>query len=176
LGFPERERIITECSGGAGRQCRFFQRESILASSSGLIIEQFLLPCVTVVVQSMDQGVIASLKQSCQADLFRTLATENDNIILLLNYSSGSVPLFGIRSHSYLTYTQIFHFLDVLYALVRVKDTIRAPSCLSVCMSRLCQEVGNQHNLVYCWNTLCNIKNWLLLEHNLSAVGTEAVV
>jgi hypothetical protein len=96
LGFPERERI-TECSGVAARQCPFFQRESILTSNSGLIIEKFLLPCVTDVVQSMDRGVIASMKQRCQADLFRTLASEDDNIILLLNYSSVSVPLLGIR-------------------------------------------------------------------------------
>jgi hypothetical protein len=58
------------------------------------------------------------MKQRCQADLFRTLVSEDDNIVLLLNYSSGSVPLLGIRSRSYLTYTQIFNFLDILYALV----------------------------------------------------------
>jgi hypothetical protein len=58
-------------------------RDSVLTSDDGLIIVKFLPPNVTAIIQPMDQGVIASMKQCYQADL-RTIADEGNSIIAFI--------------------------------------------------------------------------------------------
>jgi hypothetical protein len=57
--------------------------DSLLTSNDSLNIVKSLLPNVTTIIQPMDQGVIASMKQCCQTDLLRTLADEDDSTIAL---------------------------------------------------------------------------------------------
>jgi hypothetical protein len=57
-------------------------RNSILTSNNGLSI-RFLPPSITAVMQSMDQGEMASMKRCYEADLLRTLADEDISITAL---------------------------------------------------------------------------------------------
>jgi hypothetical protein len=63
-------------------------RKSVLTSEDGLITVKFLPPNVTSIIQPVDQGVIASVKQRYQIDL-RTVANEGDNIIALWKKMMG---------------------------------------------------------------------------------------
>jgi hypothetical protein len=59
------------------------QERSELTPNDGLINVKFLPTNVTVVIQSVDQGLISSMKRCDWADLLRALSDEDDSIIAL---------------------------------------------------------------------------------------------
>jgi hypothetical protein len=58
-------------------------RKSVLTSDDSLIVVKFLPTNVIAIIQPMDQGANASMKQCYRADLLRTLADEDENVIEL---------------------------------------------------------------------------------------------
>jgi hypothetical protein len=82
LGFLERERGFPQKAVVLLDNAHFHPRDSVLTSADGLIVVKFLPPMLQLtIVHPMGQGVIASMKQHYQSDLFRTLANEDDNMI-----------------------------------------------------------------------------------------------
>ena len=70
--------------------------ETLLKSNDGIMIVKFLPPNVTGLIQPMDQGVISSVKRLCRANLLKTLANEDDGLIIFWKRMSTLNAIHGI--------------------------------------------------------------------------------